>query len=301
MKSLIVVIIVAVQVAISSAYLRSRVTTEHGTLSLEARQKRGSHARIKGAFHSEEGQGIRFETSLNSLEVTAMDGQTLVKTSKFPVTVQTYGGGHQGTVFHFLDDAYIESNKQVYRFLGRNVDMAVFSARGKRQLTQSQLLASLQVEKLNDPQAAIQASVERLVAHPATTLLEPAARALGEDLGIIGKDEPAAMPFYTTAMRLTEARDKILLAQASSFWNFFKPKPKSKAKYPNCNLKTCPPCKDDECMGLCGRKCSCWVWLCGDCCLHRGCELHDICCRKYGFFSTGCLFPSGLTCSDYKC
>ena len=96
------------------------------------------------------------------------------------------------------------SNEKTYRVVDTDID-TVTTQTALHQFTSSQLLASLQARALDDPQAAIKASVERLVAHPAVRLLEPAARALGEDLGVTGKDEPAAMPFYTTAMKLTEA------------------------------------------------------------------------------------------------
>lgn len=36
-----------------------------------------------------------------------------------------------------------------------------------------------------------------------------------------------------------------------------------------------------DCLGLCGKKCSCWSWVCGNCCYNRGCYEHDMCC-KYG-------------------
>lgn len=70
-----------------------------------------------------------------------------------------------------------------------------------------------------------------------------------------------------------------------------------------CSLdKACPPCKDKGCIGMCGPGCSCWKWVCGDCCYHRGCLDHDICCATKGMASWACLFPWGLECNKvYKC
>ena len=50
---------------------------------------------------------------------------------------------------------------------------------------------------------------------------------------------------------------------------------------------------DRECFGMCGARCWCWDWLCGDCCLHTGCLQHDACCRhaKPVYLSTYCLLP----------
>ena len=69
MKTL--VIFIALQVAISFATSVRRpvdIRAVHGTLTLESREKR-SNTHIRGAFHSEDGDGIRFETSEKSLVV----------------------------------------------------------------------------------------------------------------------------------------------------------------------------------------------------------------------------------------
>ncbi len=36
----------------------------------------------------------------------------------------------------------------------------------------------------------------------------------------------------------------------------------------------------NECYGMCGPGCSCWSWVCGDCCYHYGCARHDTWCRQ---------------------
>lgn len=55
-----------------------------------------------------------------------------------------------------------------------------------------------------------------------------------------------------------------------------------------------------RCLGLCGLGCTCWWWVCGDCCRHQGCYEHDLCCL-YSRFSVYCLFPYlyGFSCSGY--
>ena len=56
----------------------------------------------------------------------------------------------------------------------------------------------------------------------------------------------------------------------------------------------------DKCLGMCGPRCRCWHWVCGDCCEHGGCRQHDLCCRS-NFFSTYCLTPwkHGLGCASF--
>jgi hypothetical protein len=36
----------------------------------------------------------------------------------------------------------------------------------------------------------------------------------------------------------------------------------------------------DQCFGMCGPGCDCWSWVCGDCCYHYGCAVHDNWCRE---------------------
>ena len=143
MKAL--VIFVALQVAISLATSLRRpvdVRAVHGTLTLESREKR-SNIHIRGAFHSEDGDGIRFETSEKSLAVTTMDGESLVHTGEIPVTVQSYSESGTARVYKIMDDAYIESNEKVYRLANTE---AVFQT--THSFTHAQLLASGQAEEL---------------------------------------------------------------------------------------------------------------------------------------------------------
>jgi hypothetical protein len=46
----------------------------------------------------------------------------------------------------------------------------------------------------------------------------------------------------------------------------------------------CHPCIDHPnfdagCFGMCGPGCDCWKWVCGDCCYHPVCAVHDSYCR----------------------
>ena len=295
----ILVILLAAQVVISASGLEA--VSARGTLTLESRQKRGSDAHIKGSFRSENGDGIRFVTSETSLLVSTMEGSTLMNISRIAVNVQSYGENDYATLYHILGDEYLESNEKTYRFSNKDAISQV--NRLRHPFTRTHLLANVQNEELPNPQPAIEASVQRLVKHPAMKLLKPAAWALGEDMGITGSEEPAALLFYAAAMRLSDLLENgNRETRNGNYWeNYFNNDRASVQRYPNCDLTTCPPCQEDECMGLCGRLCSCWWIFCGDCCLHRGCELHDVCCRERGFFSWRCLFPTGLSCGSFRC
>ena len=274
-----------------------------GKLTVQERQKRGLDARIVAVFQSADGDGIKFKTSRNSLLLTTADEQTtLAKVSDFPLAIQSYGESGKATYFQLKDDAFISSNDKIYSVRGDyGIERAMLES---YPLTHPDLVAIMQGEVLESSQAAIQASAEQLVAHPAMRLLEPAARALSEELDITGKDEPASMLFFASAMRLSQLYEK---SHRSSSRAYRHTTPRSNPFLSavvqqdlDC-LSTCPPCPSMECLGLCGRECSCWRFVCGDCCYHRGCFLHDTCCNRRGFFHHRCLFPTGLSCSSFSC
>ena len=301
MRALTVLLAVHVGLSAASMSLFS-VATEYGTLTLEGHQKRGVDTHIQGVFRSLVGDGIRFRTSSKSLEIAATDGQNLVKIFSYPLSVQMYGEDEEAVVYQVMDDGYAEFKDGIYRVSSNDIPIHAAIAQGR--VSHSQFLAILQARKLSDPQGTVRASIEELVNHPAIRLIEPAARALGEDLGITGRDNPAAMPFYAVAMKLAEAYDGNRPAKISrNLWDAYLSQVKVEGTYPFCNKKTCPPCQEDECMGLCGKNCSCWKFVCGDCCFHQGCADHDVCCRKEGFTSSKCLLPLpklNFSCERYS-
>ena len=121
-------------------------------------------------------------------------------------------------------------------------------------------------------------------------LLEEAAEAVGHK-GVTGKKTPAVLPFFVFALRVTQfqtGRDGIFMANST------------RVQRADCRTE-CPPCPNNNCLGLCGKGCSCWKWVCDDCCWHVGCYYHDMCCAK-GFLQTKCLFPIGFRCEQrYSC
>lgn len=122
-------------------------------------------------------------------------------------------------------------------------------------------------------------------------LLEETAKAIGQK-GLTGKNTPAAMPFFIFALRVTQ-----LSAEGND--NVFT-RNTTRLRRASC-MNTCPPCPNDNCFGMCGKGCSCWSWVCGDCCWHVGCYYHDKCCAEQ-FIQTRCLFPFGFHCDKpYSC
>jgi len=64
----------------------------------------------------------------------------------------------------------------------------------------------------------------------------------------------------------------------------------------------------NRCLGTCGPSCwKCWDWVCGDCCMHTGCQRHDKFCRgSLGKIHWDCLTLRGVlwdtvTDTPYDC
>jgi hypothetical protein len=90
-------------------------------------------------------------------------------------------------------------------------------------------------------------------------------RALGAN-GITGKTHPASL--YLHGLALSSAKRHGTRV----------PPLDDVAPSANCQDRTGDPC-GDRCLGMCGPECTCWSWVCGDCCGHIGCLVHDLTCR----------------------
>ena len=141
----------------------------------------------------------------------------------------------------------------------------------------------------------LQASTEELLTRSEVQLIERAAFALGGK-GVTGLKYPSILPFYLATLQL----QRLLTNSTSVGYPPSHLYSKHVSKRASC-FETCPPCPNDNCLGMCGLACNCWRFLCGDCCYHLGCYDHDLCCRER-FVQTACLFPFGFSCeSHYQC
>jgi hypothetical protein len=186
-----------------------------------------------------------------------------------------------------------------------------------------------QVESQGDMKAFAQ-----LVDTAEFPLLEALPSAL-EKLGVDGSAYPAAQPLHELgahARRLLAARprpnvaNKVIAARApcpgqqcgtDEYWDeescscqpVIDPNPDPG---PACNPQQysdlrADPCRDD-CRGMCGPKCTCWPWVCGDCGYNAGCAFHDdmcfVCYATFGFAvpaCTVCLTPLAAVVAQVGC
>ena len=263
-----------------------------------------THDEIKGEYYSSMG-GIHFQSKLKGeyhfLSVTTADGPPLVVATQFHESASLVRITETDFLVMNSRDNYGHSKYSDYVVPGAYHDIVETAL--KRNRLSSKILRQLDDRDINETR---QLAFEELVLRDETELITEAAVTLGR-IGINGNENPAAMPFYTLARRLQLYRDNLLSPagdletdRVSDRWlpalNYVTVERRSSS---DCAPGTKPDEKND-CLGMCGYDCTCWSWVCGDCCVHKGCLAHDICCRE-DFWSWACLFPWGFSCSSYSC
>lgn len=140
------------------------------------------------------------------------------------------------------------------------------------------------------------AAIHKVLQMPEAHLLPTLSREIAH-YGFHGGTSTSVLQLHVTAQRFSA-----LLPGRSGLDVTIASKPSKQSMEACAYDKACPPCKDKNCIGMCGPGCTCWRWVCGDCCYHQGCLDHDICCAEKGLFSWRCLLPFGLECNKkYMC
>lgn len=260
--------------------------------------------KIEGEYHDLAG-GIHFISEVRGeyhfLSITTADGEPLV-IAKQP---------HNSTMLMTVTDTDFLVMKNpsdsglskytdyiVPTFFHKHVERAL-----KRHRFSSKLLRQLDSREVNETRHA---AIENLVLRPEMELIIAAAEALGNS-GVIGAEVPAAMPFYVLELRLAKYRDILLNpgieADNIDYEEILLQEHRQKRSCHQCTTGRCPyRGYGSNCRGMCGPRCWCHSWLCGDCCVHRGCLDHDYCCGRYGYTSWTCITFWNINCSSrYDC
>ena len=265
-------------------------------------------------FDNKAGFSISVSSSESNFRIVSSSGKVLVNLME-PL-YEDGKGLDQLVVIHgrpFLD--HRRRNKaSSYSITDKEAEELMAAAELEQETTDQELLMSQEVtvasiingvikraaRESKFHKQAIRSAITDLINDPHTPVIINAAITMGEKEGITGHEYPPALPFYAFARVLSKIYDDqwLLYNDASRLFGI-NPK-KDCDKNLKCYRK-CPPCKEKKCLGLCGRKCTCWRWVCGDCCWHRGCCIHDVCCKKYGYFSLACLNVWKFRCHKYSC
>ena len=133
----------------------------------------------------------------------------------------------------------------------------------------------------NSP-ALYQRAMEKLQSKKEMKLLKHASHALHDS----ANSYEIAKPFHVLSMSL--------LAENNANTTNTLARDEKNADSNRQYMDNCEDLRNDpynnKCMGMCGPKCWCWTIFCGDCCYHKGCHEHDLCC-SHRRWSAYCLLP----------
>ena len=246
-----------------------------------------SQDEVSGIYKNDNGSlGIKFVTTESYLQIDTLDNVTLVHLSALREVNKRLARS-----VHIMDSEYIQHKSIAHSHLDGPVD--------------------------NDTKD-FEDSLKDLLQLEESLFLENASRAVG-DRGVTGKNTPAVLPFYMFALQVARLIDSSSLVTSTGrtgddansapprqkklvYW-----RPTIRPSWIIGFLTRTKSCKrspeGEECIGLCGKLCKCWKWVCGDCCWHKGCYDHDRCCERKGLFSkVRCYIPFGFKCDrPYSC
>ena len=241
---------------------------------------------VKGKFLDvQKGEGIQFQTKPDgSMSIATVSGRLMINLSGIFYTMGPNGKIHNNLV-EIGGKSFLRQSDEVVDgdyYLSTSQASVIKRALASKDQAASQdavitVLQGLDETAIDYHKDAVSESISDLLKDSHYPLINEAVHYMGETIGLTGLDYPSLLPLYLMAMKLEEISDNT----NSMSWQ----------KYPRnllC-LKTCKPCKRYECLGLCGRKCSCWNWVCGDCCYHYICFNHDLDCINCGEYSFRCV------------
>ena len=250
-----------------------------------------STERIEAEYYTPNG-GIHILSEVRSsgeavrVVITTTSGETI-----FAVDRPLYSSGLVSIVgkeFLFVNETLDNGDRKLTEYVvPTGYSQRVMNAIKHHQVPK--VIRHLDSETVN---TTVTTAVDELLARPEVPLIKDAAFAIG-NTGLTGVDNPAAMAFYATALRFArstvvedehvasgegegEGEDdgvaRGLLSKKRSRRSWL-PGWCSNSRYYCYN---CPVGRN--CLGLCGPECTCWWFVCGDCCWNWGCNRHD----RYG-------------------
>ena len=251
---------------------------------------------LQGEYYGTEG-GIRFSSTVNAtyvvLSVTTTTGEHVVYIVH-PLASNMTMMGVNNTDFLLMErdqQDHIDYDDYVIPQEAKSLMETIMSGNGKMT---DDVLQMLNNKTVNETRQSVLYSLA--MSYESTLIIE-AAQALG-DRKIMGMDYPSVMSFYQFALRLVNARDITDAAEYRAKDSFTSD---SKGYYrqkrgvrcnngATCSSDRCPFRKyDNNCFGMCGPDCTCWSFVCGDCCVHQYCLTHDQCCHDVGFYTLTCF------------
>ena len=254
---------------------------------------------LQGEYYGIQG-GIHFSITVNAtyfvLSITTTSGEQVVY-AVHPIASNMTMVGVNETNFMVMErdqQDHINYDDYIIPKDAMNLMESIMAGNGKMS---DDILQRLDNKTVNETR---QSALYNIAMSYEAVLIIEAAQALGE-LGVMGSDYPSVMRFYQLALQLANVRESGEEYEGDSFAPDTKRHQPRQRRAERCssNGATCPSGQcpyrlsydgyNNDCFGLCGYGCSCWRFVCGDCCLHEYCRSHDDCCRTQGFFTFTCF------------
>ncbi|PFX24270.1 uncharacterized protein LOC111331916 [Stylophora pistillata] len=241
-----------------------------------------SEHRVKGCYYNNQTLGICFDIEQGSMKVMKTTGQIIVFYQKLGTNMFYY---------KIIDQDFLGRGPSVF-YVPKAIRKASHSLR--EFLNMDRTTEETQVE-LTALKTHYNEAIRELRQEPEIKLLERLSATLAENV-----TQPDMLkPFHALCYSILKTSDIQIpheLRATRDFGNEISGHHSTRQK--RCDLLLDP--RNNNCTGMCGPNCYCWSWVCGDCCFHQGCLEHDICCEKFGAWSSHCVFPLGFTCESYK-
>lgn len=169
---------------------------------------------------------------------------------------------HVATKGHVLIHAETTPTSYVFQYMDKRLSLEVDKS----------WVAAVQAEGDDGPAAKDTSAMhwkgdmtvlDEMLTVPEVKALPWLSRALGS-MGYTGKAYPASLAMHKIARQSADALSIEVPTLTTQ----------------SADGEYCSRPSANECYGMCGPGCSCWSWVCGDCCYHGGCAKHDSWCRQ---------------------
>jgi len=134
------------------------------------------------------------------------------------------------------------------------------------------------------PEADTDAALKDFILSNEAKILPWLSRTLGS-LGITGAIYPASFSIHNFAIMMAQAHGIQLPPLPEKADSTIAPQDYYGGTSEYCRAYS--NAWGSNCYGMCGPGCSCWHWVCGDCCNHYGCANHDHACRTCSWTNPG--------------
>ena len=285
---------IGIGVGVSLTHSRSEQSTPSGLSS----DTTVTQEQLQGEYYGTE-EGICFSATVNAtyvvLSITTISGENVVYIVH-PLTSNMTMMGVSDTNFMVMEKNQqnrINYDEYVIPSYAMNLMESIMTGNGKMTDDVRQKLDNKTVNETR------QFVLYNLAMSYEAVLIIEAAQALG-DRGIMGMDYPSVMSFYQFALRLANIREissateykagDSIASDSRGYQHRQRRAVRCSSNGATCQSDRCPFQQgSNDCFGMCGKRCSCWSFVCGDCCVHQYCLTHDQCCADRGFFTFACI------------